>query len=91
MKQVYDQAKSPNPVNSTKGREEMFNKMVLCCGGGGLAISLTACGQSGKSVEAKCEEMIKAVPGYDKGGKTYLGDEAYAAYIKQCLGTMKAQ
>jgi hypothetical protein len=40
MKQVYDQAKSQNPVNSTRGREEMFNEMVLCCVGAGLAIRI---------------------------------------------------
>ena len=66
----------------------MLNKMVLCSVAAGLAISLAACG---KSVEAKCKEMVKSVPGYDKGDKMYLGDEAYDAYIKQCIGTMKAQ
>ena len=66
----------------------MLTRMVLCSVAAGLAISLAACG---KSVEAKCQEMVKSVPGYDKGGKMYLGDEAYAAYIKQCIGTMKAQ
>lgn len=66
----------------------MFKTMVLCSVAAGLAISLAACG---KSVEAKCQELVKSVPGYDKEGKMYLGDEAYAAYIKQCIGTMKAQ
>lgn len=66
----------------------MLNKMVLCSVVAGLAISLAACG---KSVEAKCQEMVKSVPGYDKGGKMYLGDEEFNRYIKQCIGTLKAQ
>jgi len=66
----------------------MLSKMVLCSAAMGLAISLAACG---KSVEAKCQEMVKSVPGYDKGDKMYLGDEEYDRYIKQCIGTLKAQ
>ena len=66
----------------------MFKTMVLCSVAAGLAISLAACG---KSVESKCEEMVKAVPGYDKGGKMYLGDEEYNRYFKQCMATVKAQ
>ena len=66
----------------------MVKTMVLCSVAAGIVISLAACG---KSVEAKCQDMVKSVPGYDKGGKMYLGDEAYDAYIKQCIGTLKAQ
>lgn len=66
----------------------MFKHMVLCSVAAGLAISLAACG---KSVEAKCQEMVKTVPGYDKGDKMYFGDEEYNRYFKQCIGTMKAQ
>ena len=66
----------------------MLNKMVLCSVAAGLAISLAACG---KSVEAKCQEMVKSVPGYDKGGKMYLGDEEFSRYIKQCIATKNAQ
>ena len=35
----------------------MFKKMILCFAAIGFAGSLTACG---KSVEAKCEELVKS-------------------------------
>ena len=66
----------------------MLNKMVLCSVAAGLVISLAACG---KSVEAKCQEMVKSVPGYDKGSKLYFGDEEFSRYIKQCIATKNAQ
>ncbi len=66
----------------------MLKTIVLCFVAAVLAISLAACG---KSVEAKCKETVKSVPGYDKEGKMYLGDEEYDRYVKQCIATMKNQ
>ena len=69
----------------------MLKTIVLCSVAAALAISIAACGKSVESVDAKCKEMVKSVPGYDKDDKMYLGDEEYNRYIKQCIGTMKAQ
>ncbi len=66
----------------------MFKRLMLCSVAAGLAISLAACG---KSAESKCQELVKSVPGYDKADKMYFGDEEYNRYMKQCIGTMKAQ
>jgi hypothetical protein len=58
----------------------MFNRMVLCSVGAGLAISLAACGQSD---EAKCKEFAKSQ--HDSALNEDMNKTLFDVNFKNCM------